>query len=361
MIYSTRFFILLPANNIACSCANNTTDYSTRFSNAINQAYKLDTNGQAVALAGNLTSVGGTLTKSGAGTLTVSGNNSYDSGTTLSGGILALGSANAIGSAGTISFAGGTLQFGTNNSTDYSARFSTAASQAVSLDTNGQAVTLATGLTSSGGTLTKLGLGTLTLTGTNTAAGGTTISAGTLAVGAGGTVGTLAGNVVDNAQLVVNRSDAITLAGDISGTGSLTKQGGGTLTLTGNAGHSGGTTITTGALSVGAGGTAGTLTGNVVDNAQLVVNRSDAITLSGNIINVAGNNQNLAGAEVAGVDVQVNWSMDMGPGTIDASVVGGYLDQWTEETIPNVFRERAGFIANTGPLGSSVGPRPQAF
>ncbi|HVY90131.1 MAG TPA: TonB-dependent receptor, partial [Hyphomonadaceae bacterium] len=77
--------------------------------------------------------------------------------------------------------------------------------------------------------------------------------------------------------------------------------------------------------------------------------------LSGNVINVTGNNQNLAGAVVAGVDFQANWSMDLGPGTIDASVVGTYLDKWTEEFIPNNFRDRAGFIGNTGPLGSSVG------
>lgn len=77
--------------------------------------------------------------------------------------------------------------------------------------------------------------------------------------------------------------------------------------------------------------------------------------LSGNVINVASNNQNLAGAEVSGIDVQANWSMDVGPGTLDASVVGGWLEAWTQETIPNNFIERAGFIANTGPLGSSVG------
>ncbi len=78
-------------------------------------------------------------------------------------------------------------------------------------------------------------------------------------------------------------------------------------------------------------------------------------TLSGNVVNVASNNQNLSGAEVSGIDIQANWSMDLGPGTIDASVVGGWLDQWTQESIPNSFIERAGFISNTGPLGSSVG------
>ena len=54
--------------------------------------------------------------------------------------------------------------------------------------------------------------------------------------------------VVDNAALIFNRSDALTYAGVISGTGSLTKSGGGTLTLTGASTYAGGTTITAGTL-----------------------------------------------------------------------------------------------------------------
>ena len=78
------------------------------------------------------------------------------------------------------------------------------------------------------GSLTKTGTGTMILTGANTYTGGTTISAGTLQIGNGGTTGTVAGNIVDNAALVFNRTDTLTYAGVISGTGSLTKFGTGT-------------------------------------------------------------------------------------------------------------------------------------
>ena len=47
--------------------ATNTTDYSSRFSNAANQKYAVDTNGQDVTLASNLTSVGSSFTKFGSG------------------------------------------------------------------------------------------------------------------------------------------------------------------------------------------------------------------------------------------------------------------------------------------------------
>ena len=88
--------------------------------------------------ASPLTSSGGTLTKFGSGTMTLSGNNSYWGGTTINDGALALGSANAVGTSGTISFGGGTLQYSASNTTDYSDRFSTAASQAYKVDTNGR-------------------------------------------------------------------------------------------------------------------------------------------------------------------------------------------------------------------------------
>ncbi len=61
------------------------------------------------------------------------------------------------------------------------------------------------------------------LTGANTYTGGTTISAGTLQIGNGGTTGSVAGDIVDNGALVFNRSNALTYAGVISGTGTLTK------------------------------------------------------------------------------------------------------------------------------------------
>ncbi|MGA2500182.1 MAG: autotransporter-associated beta strand repeat-containing protein, partial [Tepidisphaeraceae bacterium] len=120
------------------------------------------------------------LTKLGANPLTLGGNNTYIGGTNINSNILSLGSAGALGTTGTISFGGGTLQFTAANTTDYSPRFSTAANQLYSIDTNGQTVTLASSLVSSGGTLSKVGSGTLLLSGINTYTGATTVAAGTL-------------------------------------------------------------------------------------------------------------------------------------------------------------------------------------
>ena len=261
--------IVLGGGTLQYSAAN-TYDYSGRFSTAVGQAYNVDTNGQAVTWATALTSSGGTLAKSGSGTLTLTGPNTYTGTTTLSAGTLNLGVAEIAGTSGplgnsvaanpgSIVLGGGTLQYSAANTYDYSGRFSTAAGQAYNVDTNGQAVTWATALTSSGGTLAKSGSGTLTLTGANTYNGTTTINSGNLQVGNGGATGSLgSGNVTNNATLAFNLSSSPSLDGVISGTGALTKSGSGTLTLNGANTYTGITTLSAGTLNLGVAEIAGT-------------------------------------------------------------------------------------------------------
>ena len=175
-----------------------------------------------ITISGIIGSGAGGLTKSGNGTLTLSGANTYTGNTTLSAGILNLGvaeTANVSGplgkqlanAAGTIIFSGGTLQYSASNTNDYSGRFSTAASQAYNVNTNGQNVTWASNLTSSGGTLTKTGNGTLTLSGTNSYTGALTINAGSVSVGSTANVGTPSSiNFTGNSTLSTGAS-AITI------------------------------------------------------------------------------------------------------------------------------------------------------
>ena len=80
---------------------------------------------------------------------------------------------------------------------------------------------------------------------------GVTISTGaTLRIGAGGTSGSLAADVVDNGALAFNRSDALTYSGAISGTGTVQQIGTGTTTLTGASTYTGATTVAAGRLVV---------------------------------------------------------------------------------------------------------------
>jgi filamentous hemagglutinin family protein len=244
----------------------------------------------------------GTLNQSGSGTLTLGGSNTYSGGSTLSGGTLALGSAGAIGSSGAISFEGGSLQHSASNLSDYSNRFSNAAAQAYAVDTNGQNITLATALSSAGGTLNKLGAGTLTLSGNNIYSGITTISAGTLQVGSGGTAGSLSGDIVNNAALVFNRSNALSYGGVISGTGTVSKLGAGTLTLGGANSYTGNTTISTGTLAV-SGSLADTTQVSIASGAVYSLGASDtvgSIEGAGNITTTASSGTVTLTADMAG-------------------------------------------------------------
>ncbi|WP_230532084.1 autotransporter outer membrane beta-barrel domain-containing protein [Microvirga roseola] len=100
------------------------------------------------------------------------------------------------------------------------------------------------------GSLTKSGSGTVTLTGTNSYTGGTRISGGTIQLGAGGTTGSITGNLANGGTLAFNRSDNVTFAGAISGAGRVVQNGAGTLTLSGTNSYSGGTQINSGVVAV---------------------------------------------------------------------------------------------------------------
>ena len=158
------------------------------------------------------------LNKVGTGELTLATSNTFTGGVMLSGGVVNVnatetaGSSGPLGQSGTISFNGGTLQYNTNNVFDYSARFSTAASQAYSIDTAGQTVTLASPLTSSGGTLTKAGAGTLNLSAVNTYSGMTTISGGSLIISGAGQLNS-ATVMTNNGNFTYASSAAQTLSG----------------------------------------------------------------------------------------------------------------------------------------------------
>ncbi len=192
------------------------------------------------------------------------------------------------------SISGGTLTFGPNAATSYEGIIHTAANLAIGsaiADNAGNAVTL-----------TKSGPATLLLTGSNTYSGGTFISSGTLQLGAGGNSGSIAGNITDMGTLAFCRSDAFTLAGNISGSGGvcqsgcnltilsgavsytgLTVVGAGTLAVTAGT-ASGGSTIAAGAtLQLGSGASDGWVSGSASDNGSLAFDRVDNVTFSDNI------------------------------------------------------------------------------
>lgn len=195
-----------------------------------------------------------TLAKDGAGTLALSGANAAFTGnTTLNAGTLELGHTQALGTGSLTIAANATLRAGANNLAPANSIILGNAVTAT-VDTQAQTLKLA-GIvsdTAANGALTKTGAGTLILAADATYAGLTTISSGTLQLGDGGSAGSVAGNILNDGALVLNRSDlSLAMNGTISGAGTLTKIGIGTSTLNAVNSFTGDTVISGGVLVLG--------------------------------------------------------------------------------------------------------------
>lgn len=237
--------------------------------------------GTAGAVPVNIVANGGLLEITNAANTTTANTDAIWSGTvTVTSGTLGFASqalVNTAGSAGvnSIRMDGGVLRWNAGTAQDLTAgassRLTLVAGKTATFDTNGSDVTFANAL--GGGAIAaavqKAGAGKLTLAADNTYTGTTTVSAGTLSIGSGGTAGSVAGDIVNNAALIFDRSNALAYLGAISGNGTLVKQGAGKLTLSANSSYTGATTVSAGTLlvngslantsglSVGAGGTLG--------------------------------------------------------------------------------------------------------
>jgi len=207
------------------------------------------------------------LIKNSAGTLILTATNTYTGGTIINEGAIQVGNG---GTVGTIPTTNGILNNATlifNRSNDYNLG----------------------AVISGAGQVIKNGAGLLRYDATSTYTGPTTINAGTLQIGNNSSAGAYTGGgtftINSGGILAINRSNATSFNGVIAGVGAFNKLGAGVATLTGNSNsYTGTTTISAGTLTLGSGGTTGSLgTGNIVNNAALVVNRSNSYTMSNNI------------------------------------------------------------------------------
>ena len=125
------------------------------------------------------------LTKTGTGTLTLSGANTYAGATTISAGTLSVSGGSAIADTGVVSVSSGAvLNLGASETVGSIAGAGNIALGSNTLTAGGaNSNTTVSGVISGTGALTKTGTGALTLSGENTYSGATTVSGGTLAVG----------------------------------------------------------------------------------------------------------------------------------------------------------------------------------
>jgi fibronectin-binding autotransporter adhesin len=247
----------------------------------------------------------GGLDKEGPGTLILRGTNAYSGGTTVSGGILSVGSDTNLGDpAGVITLQNGELLTTTDGfSSTRPITLAAALGDDALVAASGTTATY-TGVISGPAGLTigdGVNGGTVVLTGENTYSSGNTLIKGlsTLQIGNGGATGSIIGNVTDNGNLVFNRSGVVTFSGNISGTGTLIKNGSGTVTLSGTNTYTGGTAVVGGTLQLGDAVTAGSIVGAVDNSATFDLVNADSSGLT-SVTTELGGVTNLLNASTVG-------------------------------------------------------------
>jgi autotransporter-associated beta strand protein len=271
---------------------------SVSFSRAISGAGAFVKDGTGSLMLSACTSSGDLVVNSGS--LSYSGTSTLPLGNyTVNGGTLSLGTRTQ--SIGTLRIvAGGTITGGTlTSNADYDVRGGTIAT------------VLAGGATID---LNKTGPDTAIVSSDCSFGGLTTVSAGTLQLGAGATVGSVAGNINIDAAGTLNyyRSNNATFAGKLSGTGTLMKTGAGTLTMTGVNSFSGNVVLGGGTLDYS--GNATLPAGNYA--------------VSTGTLNIGTLSQSIAGLQITGGTIAGAGTLtsaatfDVQGGVIDAALAG---------------------------------------
>jgi fibronectin-binding autotransporter adhesin len=205
------------------------------------------------------------LTKSGSGNLTLVTNNNYSNGTFINGGTVTLGDGVTTGEGSIVG----------------NVSLSNSATGTAVLAFNRPDNMLFAGNISGAGSLLQAGSGLTILTGANTYAGSTAITGGSLQIGNGGSNGQIVTDVTNYGTLIFSRSDSVTFANNISGSGSVVQAGPGLLILNNTNPYTGVTTVNGGTLQLGDGNTIPSLNGAMVTNSLLAFNPPGAYTYSG--------------------------------------------------------------------------------
>jgi fibronectin-binding autotransporter adhesin len=272
-----------------------------------------------LSLTGDLSGAGG-LWQIGTGTTVLSGHNTFTGDVRVRAGRLAADADNRLGG-GELILDGGAFAWSQAFDNLRGVRLTNAGG---TLDTNGFDVQYSQ-IISGNGAFTKAGSGVLALTGV-LAATQTRVSGGELRVGAGGTQGTLLGDVrIDHgAALGFERSDPFNFSGVLSGDGDIHQRGTGSLFLTGDSLlFDGQTTVHSGRLHLDGvlGGDLSVQGGTLLGNGRL---GGDLVIASGGTLAVGASVGALRVDGDASFDPGGTWQVDVrADGTADHLSVGG--------------------------------------
>jgi autotransporter-associated beta strand protein len=215
--------------------SSTTNTISANLALGANQTWNV-ASGKTLAVSGIVTGTG-SLTKAGAGTVTLSTNNTYTGTTTISAGTLTLSGTSASG--GIAIDSGGTLQLGNGGATGSLSPSSAIVNNGnltINRSDNVAQGTIFASTISGSGSLTKSGAGTLTLSGANTYTGATVLNGGTLSLGTATTLGNTTNIIFAGNTTVYMNDQNVTVTQTVINAGATATfykgPGGGALVLT---------------------------------------------------------------------------------------------------------------------------------
>ncbi|MCL2760799.1 MAG: autotransporter outer membrane beta-barrel domain-containing protein [Desulfuromonadales bacterium] len=270
--------------------------------------------GYTATIVSDLTGSGG-INKTDAGTLILTGANSYTGGTTISGGTIQISADNDLGDlSGTLSFNGGTLN---TTGTFSSERTTTINANGGTFNVNDATTFTMDGNVAGQGSLTKTGTGELLLSGQTLWTGGTTINAGTLTLNGNHGGAQLTGVITGQAGTTLNIDNGATW--NLTGNSTLGNLNGNNGNLGINTNIAAGTNnhitadTANGNIAITVANTGGTITGKAPTLELIQVNNPNAsngnYTLSNGPIPVGLYNYNLLSGQQLnmGASNSANW------------------------------------------------------
>ena len=250
----------------------------------------------------------------GSGQVSLTGVNTYFGGTTVTGGAtLGINADSGLGDqSGRLTLNNGTLLAGADIT---SSRAVALGPGGGTFNTNGNNITLATGVTGVGG-LTKAGDGILTLEGENRYTGGTTVAAGTLDL-TGSMIGSL--SILAGATFTTTGGWSLATGAFFSNAGTFRSLGGGPLVNRGTLVNNG--AMTTDLVNSGILSGIGTITGTVTNNGIVAPGNSiGTLTVNGSYTQASGSTYQVE-TNSAGQADRIN--VIGAPGT--ATINGGFV------------------------------------
>lgn len=291
----------------------------------------------AVNLSAAIGETGGArgLTKSGAGALTLSGDNTFTGGTTVNSGNLILGASERLANTGAVTVSGGTFDIAGFDETVGAVTLNSGSIAGTTGTLTGTSYSVQSGsvtakLGGAGVALTKTTGGTVTLSGANSYTGGTTVTAGTLALGGSNVLADSGAVTVDGGTLAIaGNSDTVgavtltsgsitgsggtltgssyalasgTISANLGGSGTVTKTTAGLVTLSG-------TSSTVGAVNV-SGGTLELATGAALNAGLVTVSSAATLDIDGILTAPTGVNVNAGGTLKGAGTIAGNVNLD---------------------------------------------------